>query len=235
MKKLSGILMALLILLVPALSVLANGQVEGESSSNQGVKLTMSHVQGEWIWPVLNELTEQYFKKTGNTVELLYIPADGYSQWQQAQLLAGTEPDIFWGTDGTLRENLFNNDQIIGLNYYYDEISPYTGKPWKESFLDGILMDCTDKTTGNTIIGMPLALVTVNLYYNKDIFKEIGLHDRAPETYGELLEVCKLVAETNPDVVPFSVMNGMSWNLGWMVGGIMEDLWINSGMSFSGN
>ncbi len=230
MKKMSIILMALVILLIPIFSAFAAAQGEGESSGKQGEKLTIAHVQGEWIWPVLDALGEQYYEKSGNTVEFLYIPAEGFSQWQQAQLLAGTEPDIFWGSEASLRESMFTNDQIIGLNAYYDEISPYTGKPWGESFLDGILRDCTDTTTGNTILGMPLSLVTVNLYYNRDIFKELGLPDKAPETYGELLEICKQVAASNSDIVPFSVMNGMSWNLGWMVGGFMEDLWINSGI-----
>jgi raffinose/stachyose/melibiose transport system substrate-binding protein len=199
-----------------------------ETPKPEPKKITLSHNQGEWIWPVMDEMGQEYTKATGNEVEYIYVPAEGYGTWVQAQLVAGSEPDIFWG--GGVAADLFKNGQIIDLQQAYEEISPYTGKPWKEAFLPGLIEGLVDTNSGNAILGMPIALVTVNLYYNRSLFQELGLPDKAPQTYGELLQVCRQIKDKKPDVTPFAVMNGMPWNLSWMVGGFMEDLWVNSGI-----
>jgi raffinose/stachyose/melibiose transport system substrate-binding protein len=202
-----------------------------ETPKAEPVNLTFSHVQGEWMWPVFEELGKQYNEATGNTIEFIYVPAEGYEQWAQAQFLAGTEPDIMSGLgDKNKASNLFADGYIVDMKPFVDAVSPFTGNPWKDSFLDGLIDGMEDPNNGNTILGMPLALVTVNTYYNKDIFAEVGLPDKAPETYSELLNVVKTVQEKKPDAIPFALMNGMSWNLGWMTGSFMEDLWVNSGI-----
>ena len=60
-------------------------------------KITVSHCQGEWCWPILDELAEKFKAETGTEVEFIYVAGDSYGQWQEAQLAAGSEPDIIWG------------------------------------------------------------------------------------------------------------------------------------------
>lgn len=191
-----------------------------------GVHLTLAHVQGEWIWPVLEELGKMYTEKTGNTVEWIYVPADGWAEWTQAQFVAGTEPDIFWGLPGP--SDAFKNGQIIDLQPYYDKVSPYTGAPWRASFLDGLLEGVVDKYSGKGMYGVPLLQVTVNLYYNKAIFAEAGLPNQAPQTWGGVVNACEKVQALGKDYTPFAVMNSMDWNLWWFRGSFMEDLFVNS-------
>lgn len=48
-----------------------------EPTKAEPVKIKLSHQQGEWIWPILTELTKQWQDKTGNSVELVYNYNDG--------------------------------------------------------------------------------------------------------------------------------------------------------------
>ncbi|MFD2330561.1 ABC transporter substrate-binding protein [Cohnella sp. GCM10020058] len=193
------------------------------------VKIVIAHTQGEWMWPALDKLGQEWHERTGNTVEFQYVPTANYTTWINAQLVAGTAPDIFWGGVDSPSDKL-KNGQIIDLKSYFDEVSPYTGAPMRDSFLDGVLQGVVDATQGDAMIGMPLSMTTVDLYYNKTIFKELGLPDQAPGTWSEVLATADKIKSSGKDIVPFSVMNSMPWNLGWMVGDAMEDLWSNSGI-----
>jgi len=201
---------------------------QAEEEEREAVALTLAHVQGEWLWPVLEELAAMYNEVSGNTVELLYVPADGWAEWLQAQLVAGTEPDIIWMHGDAA--SLYRNQQIIDLRPYFESVSPYTGAPWQDSFLEGLLAGVIDPDGGEGMIGMPLAQVTVNLYYNRDIFAEAGLPDEAPLSWTGVLEACQTVQAEMDDVTPFAVMNSISWNLGWFRPQFMEDLYVNSGI-----
>lgn len=200
----------------------------GKTKVPKPVQITFAHCQGEWAWSILEQLGKNYTMKTGNTVKFLNIPADGFDKWQQAQMIAGTEPDIIFGVSKA--EDFYKRGKIVDMTSYLNDMSPYTEKAWKTSFLDGILAGVLDKTTGKASIGVPLLLVTVNLYYNRDVFRSLNIPDNTPQTWGQVLDIAKIVKASGKDIVPFSVMNGMNWNLGWMSGKFLEDLWINSGI-----
>lgn len=211
----------------------SNGtQTESPSSPaseepKEPVKITLSHSQGEWIWPVLEDLAKKYNEQSGNTVELMYVPAASYNDWVKAQFIAGSAPDIMWGgfPDKSAMSDALKNKWIIDVTAYFDEVSPYTGAPWKESYLDGMLDGTFDPNLGNAMLGVPLLIGTVNLYYNKDIFREIGLPEAPPATWSEIIEIGKKIKESGKDIIPFSVQNSIDWNLDWQRRAIMNDLW----------
>lgn len=228
-KKISSILsIVLCMVLVLGVTSTAFGISKPTVKNKKPVQITFSHCQGEWEWPILKQLGKNYTAKTGNTVKFLNIPADGYDKWLQAQMMAGTEPDIIWGVSKA--EDFYKSGKILDLTSYLNGVSPYTKKAWKDSFLDGVLPGVLDKTTGKASLGIPLALVTVNLFYNKDVFKSLNIPDKAPQTWGEVLNIAKKVQASGKDIVPFSVMNSMSWNLGWIPSQFFEDLYANSGI-----
>ena len=206
-----------------------SGQTKGEETGEEvkkaePKKITFAHVQGEWSWPALNELVEMYKGKSGNTVELVYIPAQQMTDWSKTQFAGRSEPDIIWNA-GQPAADYYKNKWIIDLTSYYNDTSPYTGKPWKDSFREGILKGVIDANLGNAMLGMPSGVVTVNLFYNKDIFKELGLADEAPKSWSQVLEYAKKVKESGKDYVPYSLQNSMAWNLGWQEYFMMEQLW----------
>lgn len=200
-----------------------------ETKKAEPVHIKISHDQGEWEWPILEELGKNYTAKTGNTIEWIYVPADGYGKWQDAQLLAGTEPDAFFGLQNPVDK--YKNGQILDLSKYFNEVSPYTGKPWKESFLDGVLDGVASMAQDGVMVGVPTQMTTTVLYYNKNVFKEVGLTDEVPKSWADVLAACKKIKESGKDIVPFAVMNSMPWNLSWIPQYFLEDVYGNSGIA----
>lgn len=186
--------------------------------------ITLAHCQGEWAQPILNELVNAYKQKSGNTVELNYVPAGNLTDWSKTQFAGNTAPDLIWNASQPATD-YFKNKWIIDLASYYNGVSPYTEKTWKDSFREGILDGVVDANQGNAMLGMPMGVVTVNLFYNKDIFSELGLPDQAPQSWSQVLEYAKKAKESGKDIVPYSVQNSIAWNLNWQEYFMMESLW----------
>ncbi|MBB6669785.1 ABC transporter substrate-binding protein [Cohnella nanjingensis] len=191
------------------------------------VKFSIMHNQGEYSWPTYEKMVSAFNGQTGNTAELKYIPAEEAVNWLQTQFIGHSEPEIVSGTTTEKLIEAYKNGWIVDLLPYLDEISPYTNKPWKDSFLPGLIDSALDKTDANNphLYGIPNQVVTVNLYYNKDIFAKIGVTD-PPATITEFLEVAKKAKDAG--YIPFSIQNSMDWNLGWLATDLASYLWRSS-------
>ncbi len=192
------------------------------AESKSPVAFTIVHNQGEYAWPSYDKIVADYNEKSGNKATLKYIPAQESESWLQAQFIARSEPEIVSGTSKFA--DAYKNGWIVDLLPYLDEVSPYTNKPWKESFLPGLIESAIDKTDANNprLFGIPTQVVTVNLYYNKDIFNEIGVA-QPPATISEFLEVAQKAKDAG--YIPFSIQNSMDWNLGWLASDVFGYLW----------
>jgi len=190
--------------------------------SKSPLAFTVLHNQGEYAWPTYEKIVDGYNQQSGNKAELKYIPAQESESWLQAQFIARSEPEIVSGTSKFA--DAFKNGWIVDLLPYLDEVSPYTKKPWKESFLPGLIESAIDKTDANNphLYGIPTQVVTVNLYYNKDIFNEIGV-TQPPATMSEFLEVAQKAKDAG--YIPFSLQNSIDWNLGWLASDVFSYLW----------
>lgn len=70
-------------------------------------------------------------------------------------------------------------------------------------FIPGLIQDCYYQ---GTLYGLPLMRSTPLLYYNRDMFEEVGLPDRVPETWDEFKEFCaKLTKVENGEPVRWGV------------------------------
>jgi len=189
--------------------------------------ISLAHSQGEWLWPVIEEVVAKYHDLSGNTVELLTVPSETMFEWTKAQFAGNTAPDILWGgfEDMAAMAKGITNKWIVDLKPYFEAENPYTGQIWKDSFINGVLDGCIDPNLGNAYLGVPLSANAVNLYYNKDIFKELGIPDKAPESWSEVLEICKKIKDSGKDIIPFSAQNSINWNLDWQRRWMMNDLW----------
>lgn len=210
-----------------------NGAVEsssegGKEAASNPQTLTVSYNQGEFSWPVYEQLAAAFKERTGHTVKFNYVPAQEYDNWVQTQFIGGTEPDVIMG-GGELdqKKEFYRNGWIVDLEPYLDEESPFTGKPWRASFQDGVLDSVLDKTDSADpkLYGAPDQLVTVNLYYNKAIFEEIGVSE-PPANVTELLETAKKAQEAG--YIGFSIQNSIDWNLGWYASDLWDALWRSS-------
>jgi len=183
-------------------------------------ELTMVHIQGESSWPAYEKLVKAFEEKTGHKVKLQYVPAGEFEKFIEAQFIAGSEPELVYYNGGD-RATWHKNGWILDLYPYLNETNPYTGKVWKESYLPGTIESASDKTDPNApkLYGIPAQIVTVNLYYNKKIFEEIGV-TQPPATISEMVDVAKKASEKG--YVGFSLQNSLDWNLSWLA----SDLWM---------
>ena len=70
-------------------------------------------------------------------------------------------------------------------------------KPYEDRFQTGML---NSYTIGGRLWGFPFSSSgTVTFYHNKDMFDELGIEE--PDTYDELVEICKIIKEKK-DIIP---------------------------------
>jgi len=205
----------------------ASGGKDSVDGTSESKSLTIAHVQGEDIWDALQEFTDYYHELSGNTVEWVYVPYGEMDNWAKTQFVGGTMTDLMWFSNQDAN-TFYKNDWIAPITDQLNATSPYTSKVWKDSFLEGILEGGKDDT-GKENLGIPVTAVKVMLYYNKDIFSEVGLPDRAPVTYSEMLAAAKKIAEYNEkngtEYIPYSLQNSIWWNMDFLYQSAMQDLW----------
>lgn len=159
-----------------------------------------------WHWmtdrePAFQELAKRYEAATGVKVNFeLYAPSDAYSQKVRAAAQGVNLPDIF----GILAEkrdfsSFIKAGHILELTPYMEE----SDGRWKNKFFSKALA-VNEFSEGNTygikpgIYGVPLDIMTIQMLYNKDLFKQLGLNpNRPPQAFAEFLDIGKKISATN--------------------------------------
>ncbi|MDD5567853.1 MAG: extracellular solute-binding protein [Candidatus Omnitrophica bacterium] len=173
-----------------------------------------------WHWmtdrgPAFNELAKKYEAKTGIKVNFeLYAPSDAYSQKVRAAAQGANLPDIF-GILGEKRDFA----SFIKANYVL-ELTPYMLEDkakWKNSFFAKALA-VNEFNEGNSygikpgIYGAPIDIMTIQMVYNKSLFKQLGLNsNQPPQTFQDFLDIGKKIKAAN--------MQGLvsGWGEIWMI------------------
>ena len=173
-----------------------------------------------WHWmtdrePAFQELVKRYEAKTGVKVNLeLYAPSDAYTQKVRAACQGQNLPDIF-GILGEKRDfgSFIKAGHILDLTPYMEE----NNSNWKDSFFAKALA-VNEFLEGNSygvkpgIYGVPIDIMTIQMVYNKDLFKELGLNpENPPLTFAEFIDIGKKLKEKN--------MQGLvsGWGEMWMI------------------
>ncbi len=187
-------------------------------SSGQSSK--SSNVIKVWHWmtdrdAAFQELAKQYYKDTGVKVEFeLYAPSDAYSQKVRAAAQGGTLPDVF-GILGEKRDfaAFVNAGHILDLTPYMNA----DNSAWKNKFFPKALA-VNEFLKGNSynvtpgIYAAPIDVMTIQMVYNKDLFKELGLNpDKPPVTFAELLDIGKKIKAAGKQ----GLVSG--WGEVWMI------------------
>jgi len=173
-----------------------------------------------WHWmtdrePTFLELARSYEAKTGIKVDFqLYAPSDAYSQKVRAAAQGQNLPDIF-GILGEKRDFA----SFIKAGYILD-LTPYmeaNDAAWRKAFFPKALA-VNEFLDGNTygvktgVYGAPLDIMTIQMVYNKGLFKELGLNPRKPpQTFQEFLDISKKIKAAG--------MQGLvsGWGELWMI------------------
>jgi ABC-type glycerol-3-phosphate transport system substrate-binding protein len=162
-----------------------------------------------------DELAARYEAQTGMKVNFeLYAPSDAYSQKVRAAAQGDNLPDIF-GILGEKRDfaSFIKAGLVLDLTPYMSE----NEASWQKSFYPKALA-VNEFSEGNSygvtpgIYGAPIDIMTIQMLYNKDLFKQLGLDPgKPPATFQELLDIGKKIKQAK--------LQGMvsGWGEVWMI------------------
>jgi raffinose/stachyose/melibiose transport system substrate-binding protein len=139
----------------------------------------------------------------GVTVEIASYPFDDFLRVTPLALDSGEGPDVLytpWGLQALGRYALAG--QIINL----DEIAAEHG--WFDHFDINEVYQTNDMTPGQ-IFGIPFETTTIGVYYNTEIFAELGLE--LPETLADFEAIMATIKDAG--ITPVSVGGLDAWPL----------------------
>lgn len=168
----------------------------GPSEPSGPVTITLWHNSSDP--QALLDLYAAWEEESGNTIELVSVPADGFEDATLTRWASGDRPDVleYHATLG----NLVTLNPSENLRDLSDE--DYVAK-------SGSLYDSAGSVDGTVyaaIIGFPQVF---GLYYNKDVVAAAGIE--APQTFDELAAACEAVTAASPGVAPIFEAGASIW------------------------
>lgn len=132
------------------------------------------------------------------TVRLEPVLSGEYDAVLDAQLKGGTAPDMFFLRSFSASQKLFNQGYLASLadlpglaqNFEPPMLAPWT-------------------TPGGVPYGVPFTASSHGVYYNQDLFKELGLAE--PQTWEELLAAAQTIQQAG--YIPFANASKDSWTV----------------------
>ncbi len=172
-------------------------QASGDGS--KVVKFALSDSsKGGLTWQ--QEIVDKFEEETGYTVEVTLIPTnqDMYSKIMMLMTSEETCPDVI-AEDGFM----INSDAAAGRLMALDDALA----DWEDlDKFDPAILEGGRGTDGK-LYGVMCSTDTQIVYYNKDLFKEIGIEgDWQPKNWDELMDAAKQLKEANADVEDFVPM-----------------------------
>lgn len=135
---------------------------------------------------VWNAVADAYMKRNpGVKVNVDNKPLEGYKEWLTAQFAAGT-PDADLVVNNEVA-NLMSDKKFVDYYPYFDQVNPYTGKPWKDSLdLAAMGINLDGVGTEDHLYNLNFESVQIVWMYNKEIFEKAGISE-TPKTFDELI------------------------------------------------
>ncbi|MCM8781285.1 MAG: extracellular solute-binding protein [Candidatus Omnitrophica bacterium] len=159
-----------------------------------------------WHWMTdrqlaFEELAKRYQAISGVKVNFeLYAPSEAYAQKVRAAAQGVNLPDIF-GVLGEKKDfaSFVKAGHILDLTRYMQE----SQGEWKSRFLPKAIRinEFSEENSYGVkpgIYGVPIDVVTIQMLYNKNLFRQLGLDPQIPpQSFDEFLHIGKMVKEAN--------------------------------------
>lgn len=171
----------------------------GNTDPNEQITLSFASwsINEEATKGALEQMAEAFTKEHPNVkIEFVGIPFGDIKQTTFVMASSGNAPDIIQTFTASFPTYAASDiivplDELMGPDYINDLYPSY-----KE-----------DYTYDGKLMGVPWAASPYVLYWNKELFKQAGLPDRAPQNYDEMLEfaaaISKLKTESGESVFGF--------------------------------
>ncbi|MDI7246480.1 MAG: extracellular solute-binding protein [Bacillota bacterium] len=186
-------------------------------------QITIAHYMLDVYNKQLDIVIERYQKSHPDVaVKYMTIPSTEYHTWHLTQLAGGDPPDIMqnnWAAED------FRKGLIVSLDEYISKVNPYTGNIWKDMFEPGSLDSFVSRDpVTRKLIGIPVNWSSFAFFYNKDVFKKLGL--APPKTWAEWFQVAEKLkaADYIPQAATFTGGPEV-WSVGY-IEGTMWQTWV---------
>ncbi|MDQ0642648.1 ABC transporter substrate-binding protein [Microbacterium murale] len=152
------------------------------------------------------------FEKDNPDIEVKtnVLPLSSWSQTSAAQLTAGTAPELIFN------QTTHSPDQVVSLDEALAEPNEFsdTGKPWIEDFNSKYFGgdDRLGQNTAGHYESIPFNLVSVGIYFNKDILDDAGVDVEDLATFDGFLDACREIKDAGH--IPLATDNG-NLPVGW--------------------
>lgn len=161
------------------------------TESGEPVTLTFASwsITEEATKDALEQMVEMYKQiKPNVTIEFIGIPFGDIKQQTFVMASSNNTPDIIQTFSATFPTYATSDiiaplDDLLGQEYI-DDLMPSM---------------VADYSYNGQLMGVPWAPSPYVLYYNKELFKQAGLEDRAPATYDQMIEMAKAISQLKTD------------------------------------
>lgn len=173
-----------------------------EQPAGEEVTLTM----GSWRVDDVEQMNNilGVFEEGHPNINIAFDPTNppDYNAVLRTQLEGGTAPDLFYLRSFSTSRQLYADGFLESLEGLPD---------LEESFSEAGLAAWS--TGDGETYGVPMIAVSHGIYYNEDIFSELGLD--IPQTWSELLDVAQQAQDAG--YVPFANASGDEWTIAEIV------------------
>jgi raffinose/stachyose/melibiose transport system substrate-binding protein len=167
---------------------------EGEPES---IKWLLEDQEDPIALKALEDHVADFTEESGIEVEIDTLPLDTMRTVLQTQLRSGEGPDVFnWGSGPGF------GGALADAGLLYDMTDAYEEHGWE-------VFDFAKErvTFDGKIYGVPGELETIGVFYNKDMFTELGLEQ--PESIDDLQAASETIRDAG--TIPMAVGNKEAW------------------------
>lgn len=149
---------------------------------------------------VWKDIAAQMKKDENITVNFQTIPAEQYGTVMKTRIVTGEVPDI-------IDFNEPESDVDLGASQNFVDLS---NEPWVKRLVNPKLIK--DPWDGK-IYGLPSASSSFYgaVYYNKKVFKDLGIKNTQPKNYKEFLDILNTIKTKGKGIIPFYACNKEPW------------------------
>ncbi|RZT60691.1 carbohydrate ABC transporter substrate-binding protein (CUT1 family) [Microcella alkaliphila] len=148
-----------------------------------------------------DRLDEFEAQNPGIVVDLQTLPFDTMRTILQTQLRSGDAPDVInWGSGPSF------GGALADAGLLYDLTEAYEERGWE------VYDFAKDRATteAGVVYGIPGEMETLGVFYNRDLFEELGLEE--PQSIADLEEIAE--ATKAAGYIPFAISNQEGWQGG---------------------
>ena len=175
----------------------------GSGDGAQSIRYLIEEQEDAEANKALEEHLGEFTKESGIEVELDTLPLDAMRTVLQTQLRSGEGPDVFaWGSGPSFGGALAEAGLVKDLTAAYEENDWQVYDFAKERV-----------TVDGKVYGLPGEAETIGLFYNKDIFSELGLE--APQSLDDLQAASEAIKAAGK--TPMAVGDKEGWEGGHLL------------------